>query len=323
VKKILLKVLVPFLISALALWAVTKNVRWDEVKNIMIQARLTPFILGFFISLSGFYLRAWRWKILLIPFQNISLWPLIRWQVGGILINNLLPLRAGEFARAYWAGHKTSVSKSTLLATIVMERVFDVGALAVITLCLLGAMNMIKIKTFLIIAAGGLLVLGIWRIGSPQSSRKLLDTLLKRLPEKIAQAVKNFISGLHILKNGKEIVNLVFLSSVIWSMEIIAVAVISRSLGLNLSWTQAGLTMAGLVLGIMIPAAPGAVGTYEAGGVHVLTLLGFDSNLAFSFIALLHVFQMGAIFVLGIPSLMIEGFNPKQLYREMTAKEAE
>jgi hypothetical protein len=160
-----------------------------------------------------------------------------------------------------------------------------------------------------------------------QSSRELLENLLKRLPEKIRQVIENFISGLHVLKNGKEIAKLAFLSCLIWFIEITVVAILSRGLSLNLSWTQAGLTLAGLVLGIMIPAAPGAVGTYEAGGVYVLAnLLGFDSNLAFSFVALLHIFQMGATFLLGIPTLIIEGFNPKKFYgtyREITAKEAE
>lgn len=321
-KKIILRVIVPLLISALALWAATRNVHWDEVKIIIAQARLAPFIIGFFISLSAFYLRAWRWKILLSPFQNVSIWTLIRWQVGGILINNLLPLRAGEFARAYWAGHKTSVSKSAILATVVIERAFDVGSLAVITLLLLGGMGMIKVKILLILAATGLAVLGIWRVWSQRSSRGLLDQILKLLPEKIGHAAENFISGLHVLKDGKEIAKLAFLSPVIWSVDIASVAVISMSLGLNLSWDQAGLTMAGLILGVMIPAAPGAVGTYEAGGVHALALMGFDSNLAFSFVALLHIFQMGVTFLLGIPALIMEGFNPKQLYREMNRPDA-
>lgn len=323
-KKTIPRVVVPLIISALALWAATRNVRWEEVKNILPQARLAPFVLGFAVSLSGFYLRGLRWKILLSPFQDVPVWPLIRWQVGGIVINNLLPLRAGEFARAYWAGHKTSVSKSAILATIVVERAIDVATLVVITVFLLVGMGLAKGNPLmtpnvlaLILTAAVAAGYAAWRVLRKKPLREILDPILRLFPEKISRIIGNFISGLSVLKDGKEIAKLALLSPVIWSIDIGAVAVASRCLGLDLSWSQGGLVMAGLIMGVMIPAAPGAVGTYEAGGVQALSLLGFGANLAFSFVLLLHVFQMGAMFLLGIPALMIEGFNPKQLFREM------
>ena len=316
VKKNLPRILVPLLISALALWAATRNVRWEEVKHILPQARLFPLVLGFLISLVSYYLRGWRWKILLAPFQSVSVWTLIRWQVGGIVINNLLPLRAGEFARAYWAGHKTSVSKSAILATVVVERVFDVGTLAVLTLLLLAGMGLSDGNPLMTPKSMALLSSAALTAG--YAAWRIFGKVRSRLPEKISKMADNFISGLHVLKDGKEIAKLAFLSPLIWSIDIGAVAVASRSLGLDLSWPQGGLVMAGLILGVMIPAAPGAVGTYEAGGVQALSLMGFDPTLAFSYVLLLHVFQMGAAFLLGIPSLIIEGFDPKQLYREMS-----
>jgi len=323
VAKLLLRIVIPLLISALALWAAVRNVEWEKVKAILPQARLMPFFWGFLVSIAAFYLRGLRWQILLAPFQKVSVWPLIRWQVGGIVINNLLPLRAGEFARAYWAGHKTTVSKSSILATVVVERVCDVATLAAIALILLTVMGKFKGNAAIIIFfAAAIAAWGFLIVLKKKSTDQILAPFRKFLPDKLTLMLENFVNGLHVLKDGREIAKLALLSPLTWALDIAAVAVASHALGLDLSWPQAGLVMTGLILGVMIPAAPGAVGTYEAGGVQALSMLGFDPSVAFSFVMLLHVFQMGAMFLIGIPALMMEGFNPRQMYREMGSSAA-
>jgi uncharacterized membrane protein YbhN (UPF0104 family) len=65
----------------------------------------------------------------------------------------------------------------------------------------------------------------------------------------------------------------------------------------------------------MVPAAPGAAGTYEAGGVAALGMLGVDQTLALSFVLLIHVVQFLVVLAAGIPILIAEGFNPKALMK--------
>ena len=43
----------------------------------------------------------------------------------GFMANNVLPLRLGEFVRAYVIGRREKLSVSASFATIVIERVFD------------------------------------------------------------------------------------------------------------------------------------------------------------------------------------------------------
>jgi uncharacterized membrane protein YbhN (UPF0104 family) len=86
---------------------------------------------------------------------------------------------------------------------------------------------------------------------------------------------------------------------------------------LKLTWLQAGLTIVGLLLGVMIPAAPGAAGTYEAGGVGALTLMGFKKTISLSFVLLVHGLQYLVVLILGIPILMLEGFSFKSVYHDM------
>src|SRR5438105_9587376 len=98
-KKILPKVLIPFSISILAVWFATRGVDWGKFRSIVSGAKISYIFMGFALSLATFWLRARRWKIMLAPFQDLPASTLMRWQIGGLFINNILPLRAGEFAR--------------------------------------------------------------------------------------------------------------------------------------------------------------------------------------------------------------------------------
>src|SRR5437870_528286 len=113
-KNIPFKIALSLGVSALCLYLATRQVEWDKLKLILSQARLAPVFAGLSISLLTFWLRAVRWQILLNPFQRLSKGVLVRWQIGGLFVNSILPLRMGELARMYWAGHKTAIPKSTL-----------------------------------------------------------------------------------------------------------------------------------------------------------------------------------------------------------------
>src|SRR6266536_3922805 len=75
----------------------------------------------------GFYLadlstRTLRWHILLLPIANVPTRSLFGVLSIGFLVNNVLPARLGEIARAVLAGRRYDVSRSAALATVVVER---------------------------------------------------------------------------------------------------------------------------------------------------------------------------------------------------------
>jgi len=317
------KIGVSILISLLALYLSTRNVQWDRLRSILGTAKPIPILLALSLSVITLTVRAIRWRVLLNPFQKISPLVLFRWQVGGLVINNLFPLRVGEFARAYWAGHKSSIPKSTIFATIVVERIADVSSIAAVVGCLLLWVGMGGTHTVFrgshiafAIAAIGFLIVLMNVILSRSYHRSFLERLKKLIPVHVRPVFENFLSGLKIFTDKNEIIKVLMLSFLIWTVDITVITIFSRSLGLNLTWTQGGLTIGGLILGVMVPAAPGAAGTYEAGGVGALTLMGFDKTLALSFIFLLHASQYIFFLTLGIPTLIAEGFSFKQISTE-------
>jgi uncharacterized protein (TIRG00374 family) len=320
--KTAIKLVASLLISIACLYFASRNVQWAEFRAILASAEIWPLALGVAFSFISFFLRAFRWKILLKPFQDIPALKLLRWQVGGLFVNNLLPLRMGELARAYWTGHKTSIPKSTVLATIVVERASDLISLAVIGMALLLGLGLYQsgagTQAVAGIGAAALLAGGFWglrRLLHPDAQEKLIGTLERILPKALSASIEKFLHGLRIVQNLKEFLWVGALSLVIWSSDITVVYIFSHSLDLGISWIQTGVLVLGLVLGVMVPAAPGAAGTYEAGGVAALGMLGVDQTLALSFVLLIHVVQFLVVLAAGIPILVAEGFNPKALMK--------
>ena len=307
-----LRVLLSLLLSVGAVFFATRNVDWSQLRALLGQAHYWPLAWALMLSSVTFTLRAWRWQVLLNPFQKIALWQLLRWQVGGLLINNLLPMRMGELVRAYWTGHKTRIAKSSILGTIVVERVFDMASMAAIACAVLLGAGLYHFNRA--IAVGAVTSIVILSVTAKLFIHDaMLQNLTARLPAKIRELADDFVKGLSVFKDKKEIFKVAMVSPLIWAADIFIIAVLSRTLGLDLSWMQAAVLAVGLILGVMIPAAPGAVGTYEAGGVAALGLIGFDATRAFSFVFLMHCFQIFTTIVLGVPVLFAEGFTVKQI----------
>src|SRR3989449_3486929 len=91
--------------------------------------RANPWLMAATIALATltFPLRAIRWQLILrgTSGSRLPLGPLWHATAIGFMANNLLPVRAGELARAYAARQAVSVRFTTALASIAVERVFD------------------------------------------------------------------------------------------------------------------------------------------------------------------------------------------------------
>src|SRR2546429_2618329 len=91
--------------------------------------RANPWLMLATITLATltFPLRAIRWQLILrgTSGTRLPLGPLWHATAIGFMANNLLPVRAGEVARAYAARQAVSVRFTTALASIGVERVFD------------------------------------------------------------------------------------------------------------------------------------------------------------------------------------------------------
>ena len=113
------------LISTLFLILAFNRVNLYELKDTLETANYIYLIPAVLLTILSLWIRAVRWGYLLQPVKKININSLFSATAIGLMANNLLPARLGEFVRAYVIGKKELISKSASFATIVVERIFD------------------------------------------------------------------------------------------------------------------------------------------------------------------------------------------------------
>src|ERR1043166_7999508 len=114
-------------ITAILLVYLFAKIPWSEVAQNVRHANFALLALAAICATGMFPLRARRWRTLLDPVApNLPFGPLWRPTASGMMVNNVVPARAGELARAYVLSREVpAVPFSTALASLVVDRVFD------------------------------------------------------------------------------------------------------------------------------------------------------------------------------------------------------
>ncbi len=114
-------------ITVVCMWYAMRGISLASVASAMGNAdQLLLFGLSVPAYLAAIYVRGLRWRHLTNPFESIPRGVLARGVAVGFMVNNLLPLRIGEFVRSWYVAREVGTSGSAILGTVVLERVIDV-----------------------------------------------------------------------------------------------------------------------------------------------------------------------------------------------------
>ena len=108
-------------------------------------------------------LRALRWRVLLRPVADVPFRHTLPANLVGYLANNILPARLGELVRTDDLGVRSGVPRSTILGTIVVERVVDtvvLVAIASIAILVLSVRGIVASAVLVGLAVTALLIVG-------------------------------------------------------------------------------------------------------------------------------------------------------------------
>ncbi|MBX2823688.1 MAG: flippase-like domain-containing protein [Gammaproteobacteria bacterium] len=279
-----------FVISGFFLWLALKHTSVEAMAAAFSRASLWPLI-PMFVCLIGFYwLKALRWSVVLSPTHVISGPALVPAMMVGAAGNNLLPAHMGELVRVYFAGHKFNVPKSTVLASLVVERLFDFLTVLVLLAIafLLGEFSdhLFAAGAFLFcvasVAAIGCFLLVLYTVWFEQLVRERLPFLSESLRHAIAKQLVLLADGLIALRSSHLYLNVIINSLAQWLLMAgcIYCALIAFDIDANFyrAIVVLGLTVAGLTL----PSSPGFFGTIEYCFVLGLAAAGVDANTALS-----------------------------------------
>jgi glycosyltransferase 2 family protein len=132
-KRLVITTLVVLALAALVYLQVKswRKFDWQTFKQQTEDVNLVYIGLGVVVIYFDYYLRALRWKLLLRPARKTTISRLLAPTVIGFTGLALLG-RPGEFIRPFLIARKENLDMSSQLAVWVVERIFDVGAVALI-----------------------------------------------------------------------------------------------------------------------------------------------------------------------------------------------
>ncbi len=273
---------------ALVVRSVDVDVAWETLRAADGRwvALLVAFVCGDLV------LRAVRWRVLLRPLAVVPLSATMASLLVGYLANNVLPARLGEIVRSHDLGRRTGVSRSTILGTIVIERVVDtmvVVAIAAVAILVLSVRGIVASAVLVGLAVTALLVVGV--VAGISAHRlpgaERIGGILTRWPQ-VRGALRRLQAGLAVASDLRAMATAVVLSVGSWSFTVLAFAAAAQAVGIEPTMGQAALLAAGTNLATAIPAGPGYVGTFELAAVTIAGSVGIAAEPALAFAVLVH-----------------------------------
>lgn len=324
-------------LTAFFLWLALRNVDVSAVRDALRHASYGFLLPAALCGALGYCLRTWRWGRILATTKAIPFARLFPILMTGFAANNLLPARVGEFVRAYLLSREEGINPSLALATIVVERVCDgltLIALMALTLALFPIpvadprLQAVELAATVIFGAAALALIALLLFPRPilTLAYRCLRPLPERLAARITGLLDQFIAGLDALRSPLALARIAGLSLLVWMCEGGTFAFVLLAFPLGLAggeWLAATIFLLVFVnLGIMIPSAPGYVGTYQLFAKLALGAFGIAASAAVALSFVAHALQYTLITSVGLLSLWRLGFSPRNLGQMARAEQA-
>ena len=296
----------------------------DFADIVQIFSRSNPSIIIFIVILAFFarILVTLRWYLLLHFTKKRNLRDTFVFLNIGYFINDILPGRIGDFVKSYLWAKKVNVSKTDTLASVIVERLFDLtgmglifllallildlpsyafkGGIILILLCLLG------FSILLLLAKNNLMLSNYHK--KYNNNNKILSWILIKINK--LSVYSNFLT------NFKLTFNLFFLTVLLWGTYLLSNFLIINELHpTSFSWHTAVVSLLFISIGFVIPSTPGNLGVYQYACILAFEIIDIgyskEEAIVFSLLSQLPVYFLTII--LGLYSAYSEGFKLRRL----------
>jgi glycosyltransferase 2 family protein len=283
------KALFGTVITVLLLWWVLHDVPFGEVVSNIAGGNFLLLFASVFVATFGFFIRAVRWKVLLTPVRaDTALRSRFAAVSIGMMGNNLLPARAGEFARALAFSRMEPVSVTAAFGSLVVERFMDGVVLLlflvvpVLTPGFPGADAFtqgygLALFNFAVVLVLGILVVLVVIAALPRQFVAIAERGASFLPAGAATRTMAWLHGLleaiSIMRSPRLLISGFAWSLFFWTWHGTSFWLGMRAFGIDTGWISAFFTEGVVGFAVALPAAPGFFGTFHAGASFALTTI--------------------------------------------------
>ncbi len=319
-RRTLIALAVSMAFLALVFW----RIDLDGFLTAFVEANYLWLIPAIVVYFAAFTLRAWRWQNLLAHLGGVSLGRSYFVTTIGYGANNVLPLRLGEFVRAFLLRRNPGLDMTASLATIAVERILDgltllfwlgIGLLFFASEWSLSPLltRAAQAAAIAFIGAGVIVTLGVL---FPNAGMRVTRGVTRLLPQRyavsqryavqldgIAQAL---LHGFAALRDARKLPFYFLISNAIWAGEALVYVFVAIAMDLDASIIVLCLTVATSNLATSIPSSSGGIGPFELLAKETLVHAGVGVGLATAYSVVIHATLWIPVTMVAVVLLILE-----------------
>ena len=316
---------VAFAITGFFLWLAVRKVEFAALGAALSSARFGWLVPMIAIVILDLLVRAARWRVLLSRTRALPapVWDLFKLEAIGLAVNNVLLLRLGELARAGLAARRLGIPAAAALASVAIERALDVAALLTIfvlaTRAAPGIAPVHVVRGALLLLGGAVGALVVLAAAESSLAPGGFAERRQRAWPKLHRLVGQLALGAAVLRSPSAAASAAALSLALWTVDAALYWAGAYALGLDglMSYPRAILTLSWAGAASAIPAAPGAIGTFEASVASIVGKFGAAPETALAYALLTHMIMYLLVTVTGLVFLSREGVSLAQLREDV------
>jgi hypothetical protein len=294
-------------LSAVAVVVLLRQVSARDLAQNIRRADPAWFLAACALTVLSYWIRAVRWGEILSPEARVRQGKLFATTMVGFLAINTLPARLGELVRAYALARSERIRTGTVLGSVVIERIFDLAALAVfwaMSLFFAPYPPWFRWSGYLTIGLSVATGVALWLLHAGHYDTSSIGSRLASMaPEWLKRPIEgpvaSFAAGLRVLGNPTTMAVAGVLTLATWIVTGSVFLAVGQSMKLPLPlWSPLLLSFI-VCVAIMVPSSPGFIGVLEGSCVVGLSLVGVEASRALAYGVVYHLTQILPLIVLG------------------------
>jgi uncharacterized protein (TIRG00374 family) len=312
-------VILGFSISIICLFFAFRGIQWARVASTLTKTNYLGLISSVFFQLLSLAIAGFRWKTV-INLSEASWTSASASMMVGLMVNNILPGRLGEFVRPILLGQEIKKSKSFLFATVVIDRMLDLLVLVILGLLSFGMFPFLPWARQMSIIGGLVLVLALSLIGvfSYSNIGLKIEKIVYQYGSthfygRVAHSLQKFRLGFRSIGSIQRGAAIFGLSWLVWAAWFLFLYYALSAFKLILPMWGMILLLSTLNLGGLVPSSPGYAGTYHLLAILVLSNFAIKKEEALGFVLVFHALWYVPQTLLGLIVLIKKNLNLWQL----------
>lgn len=283
--------------------AYVRRVPWMTVLTTLRTASPGLLVMALCFHLLALAGKAGIWWTFLEPLGGPRYTTVARGTLMGATLNSLFVGSSGEAGRVLLMSRLTGIRSSSIVATVVLERVVDLCGFTTLLAC---AAFLFPIPPVMRAGAAIAVVVVVAMVLARRALRRPPSAAASRAPappsllQRCTDYTRHVLASTRSIATPRRVAIAAALTEVDWCSELVSYSLVARAAHFPIGVRGTLLALLAVNVGFLVRVTPGNVGVFELVYATVAHALGFPTDIAISVALLLHLVQDVPTAILGL-----------------------